>query len=121
MFCDVAGGMYIKTLIGLLWTDVLVSHLYYYKLTAIVMGHCFSVLFFFFFFKKKRLVFIYVYVFGWAGFSLLDHSRAPHRPGFSCCRARALGHAGFSSCSCGPSSCGSWALEYRLTSCSALA
>ena len=38
--------MYIKTLTGLLWTDVLFSHLYYYKLTAIGMGHCSSVLFF---------------------------------------------------------------------------
>ena len=40
---------------------------------------------------------------------------------FSCCRACALGYADFSSCSSGLSSCGSWALEHRLSSCGALA
>ena len=63
MFCDVVGGMYIKTLIGLLWTDVLVSHLYYYKLTAIVMGHCFSVIFFF----LEKEISIYLFICFWLG------------------------------------------------------
>ena len=41
-------------------------------------------------------------------------ARASPRHGFSCCRARALGHMGFSSCS-------SWVLEHRLSSCGARA
>ena len=40
--------------------------------------------------------------------------RASRHSGFSCCRAQALGHAGFSSAAPGLSSCGSWALEHRL-------
>ena len=37
---------------------------------------------------------------------------ASHCGGFSCCRARSLGHWGFSSC-------GSWILEHSLNSCDA--
>ena len=44
--------------------------------------------------------------------SLLWCTRASHCGGFSCCRARALGHSGFSSC-------GSWTLEHSLNSCDA--
>ena len=39
--------------------------------------------------------------------------------GFSCCRAQALGHTGFSGCGNGLSSFGSRALERRLNSCGA--
>lgn len=38
MFFDV-GGTYIRILLGLLWTDILLSYLHDYKLAAIVMGH----------------------------------------------------------------------------------
>ena len=48
-------------------------------------------------------------------------TRASHCSGFSRCRAWALGHAGFSSCSTWVSSCGSQALEHRLSSCGARA
>ena len=44
--------------------------------------------------------------------TLLWCARASHCDGFSCCRARALGHSDFSSC-------GSWTLEHSLNSCDA--
>ena len=59
-------------------------------------------------------LFIYLFVFGCAGSSLLHRlfsscgepgllpscgARASHCGGFSCCRAQALGTVGFSSCS----------------------
>ena len=76
--------------------------------------------------KGLKTVFFYnfVYFFGWAG-SLLLHrlfsgcskwrllcscgAEASHCDGFSCCRAWAPGHEGFSSF-------GSWALEHTLNS-----
>ena len=45
------------------------------------------------------------------GYSLINHSRASHCPGFSCCRARALGHTGFSSCAMGTRQL--WLLGFR--------
>ena len=76
-------------------------------------------LFFFFFF----------YLFGCAGSSLLCglfssggysscSARTSHFSGSSCCRARGLGHKGFSSRSFSRLSiCSSWVLERRLRSC----
>ena len=65
------------------------------------------------------LKFIYVCIFGCAE-SLLLHrlfsscgTQDSHCAGFSCCGAPALGHTG-------PSSCGTWALERRLSSGGAL-
>ena len=45
--------------------------------------------------------------------------RASHCSGFSCCRAQALGHTGFSSCSTWAQKLQLQALEHRLDSCSA--
>ena len=44
-------------------------------------------------------------------------ARASHCGGFSCCGARALGVWVSVVAACGLSSCGSWALERRLSSC----
>ena len=77
----------------------------------------------------------YLFLFGCAGSSLLCRlfsvvvsgatlrcsARTSHCGGFSCCRARALGLSGFSSCVSGLSSCGSQALQHRLNSCGARA
>ena len=46
-------------------------------------------------------------------------ARASHCDGFSCCGARALGMWDSVVVACGLSSCGSWALERRLSSCGA--
>ena len=45
--------------------------------------------------------------------------QASHCDGFSCCRAWALGTRASVVAACGLSGCGSWALEYRLSSCGA--
>ena len=61
---------------------------------------------------------LYLFIFGWAGFLLPRHlfsscgMQTSHCSGFSCCRARAVGHLGFSSCS-------SRALAPKLNSCGA--
>ena len=75
------------------------------------------------FFKIYK--YTYIFIFGCAGSLLLlglfsryekrgllssCGVRASHCSGFSCCRAQALGHAGFHSCS-------PWAPEHRLNSC----
>ena len=52
-----------------------------------------------------------------AGATLPCGARASHCSGFSCCRARALGAWASVVVACGLSSCGSWALERRLSSC----
>ena len=48
-------------------------------------------------------------------------AQASHCGGFSCCRARALGARASLIVACGLSSCGSWALERRFSSCGAQA
>ena len=53
--------------------------------------------------------------------SLHCGARASHCGGFSCCGARALGMWASVVVACGLSSCGSRALEYRLSSCGAWA
>ena len=73
----------------------------------------------------KIYMYTYIVIFGCAGsllllglFSRYEKQgllsscgvRASHCSGFSCCRAQALGHAGFHSCS-------PWAPEHRLNSC----
>ena len=72
---------------------------------------------------------LYLFIFGCAGSAFLlwffsscreqdllssCGAQTSHCSGWSCCRARALGHPG-------SSSCGSWALEHRLNSCGAWA
>ena len=54
------------------------------------------------------------------GYSSL-RARASHCGGFSCCGARALGVWASVVVACGLSSCGSWAVELRLSSCGARA
>ena len=86
---------------------------------------------FFFFFN-----FIYLFIFGCVGSLLLCAgflsllragdtlpcgARASHCGGFSCCGARALGVWASVVVACGLSSCGSRALERRLSSCGARA
>ena len=56
-----------------------------------------------------------------AGATLHCGVRASHCGGFSCCGARALGVQASVVVACGLSSCGSWALEGRLSSCGARA
>ena len=51
------------------------------------------------------------------GAALSCGAQASHRGGFSCHRAWALGHMGFSSCVHGIHRCRSWALEHRRNSC----
>ena len=51
------------------------------------------------------------------GATLHCGSRASHCGGFSCCRVWALGARASVVVACGLSSCGSWALERRLSSC----
>ena len=80
-----------------------------------------------FFFNK----FIYLFIFGCVGSSLLHAgflqlwragatlccgARASHCGGFSCCEARALGIRASVVVACGLSSCGSLAVECRLSS-----
>ena len=80
--------------------------------------------------------FIYLFIFGCVGTSLLHAGFlqlpragatlrgsvwASHCSGFSCCGARALGMWASVVVARGLSSCGSWALEHRLSSCGALA
>ena len=48
-------------------------------------------------------------------------ARASHCGGFSCCREQALGAQASVVVACGLSSCGSWALQHRLSSCGARA
>ena len=82
------------------------------------------------------LKFIYLFIFGCVGSSLLCPgflqlrragatlccgTRASHCGGFSCCGARALGMWASVVVECGLSSCGSRALERRLSSCGARA
>ena len=89
--------------------------------------------FYLFIFKNK---FIYLFIFGCVGSSLLCAGflwlrragatlrcgvRASHCRGFSCCRARALGAQASVVVARGLSSCGLWALELRLSSCGARA
>ena len=57
----------------------------------------------------------------WAGATLRCGARASHCGGFSCCGARALGARASVVAALGLSSCGSWALERRLSSCDAWA
>ena len=79
---------------------------------------------------------MYLFIFGCAGSSLplrffsscserrllfSCSAQVSHRSGFSCGRAWALGHMGFSSFNSGRSSCHFWALEHRLNSCGAQA
>ena len=52
-----------------------------------------------------------------AGATLCSGARASHCSGFSCCGARALGTWASVVVARGLSSCGSWALEHRLSSC----
>ena len=56
-----------------------------------------------------------------SGATLHCGARASHCGGFSCCRARALGAQASVVVACGLSSCGSRALEHRLSSCGAWA
>ena len=89
-----------------------------------------------FFFINLFILFIYLFIFGCVGSSLLHTGflqfrragaslrcivRASHCGGFSCCRARALGARAAVVVARGLSSCGSRALECRLSSCGAQA
>ena len=56
-----------------------------------------------------------------ATLGLCCSARASHCGGFSCCRAQALGTRASVAVPCGLSSCGSRALEHRLSSCGARA
>ena len=56
-----------------------------------------------------------------AGATLCCGARASHCGGFSCCGARALGAWASVVVACGLSSCGSQAVERRLSSCGAWA
>ena len=56
-----------------------------------------------------------------SGATLRCNARASHCGGFSCCGARALGVQASVAVACGLSSCGSQALERRLSSCGAWA
>ena len=74
------------------------------------------------------LVYFFKFIFGCIGSSLLRvgatlccGARASHCGGFSCCRARALGAWASVVVAHGLSSCGSRALERRLSSCGAQA
>ena len=69
--------------------------------------------FFFFLSLLKKLLFIYLFL---ASLGLRCGVRASHCGGFSCCRARALGVWASVVVAHGLSSCGSWALERRLSS-----
>ena len=83
------------------------------------------------FFLSKFILFIYFWLcqvfIAVHGLSLVVASRgysslwckASHCGGFSCCRARALGARASVVVACGLSSCGSQALERRLSSCGA--
>ena len=86
---------------------------------------------FFFFFKNLSFLFIYVFIYFWlrwvfvavhglslvaAGATLRCGVWASHCRGFSCCGARALGVWASVVVARGLSSCGSWALELRLSS-----
>ena len=51
------------------------------------------------------------------GATLHCSARASHCGGFSCCRAQPLGVQASVAVACGLSSCGSWALERRLSNC----
>ena len=77
-------------------------------------------------------LFLFTYLFGCVGSSLLHMgflqlhragatlrcgARASHCSGFSCCGARALGAQASVVVAHGLSSCGSWGLERRLSSC----
>ena len=79
---------------------------------------------------------LFIYLFGCIGSSLLRAgflqlwqagatlrcgARASHCGGFSCCRAWALGMRASVVAARMLSSCGTWALEYRLSSCGAWA
>ena len=78
----------------------------------------FILLFFFFFFNKFIYLFIYLFL---AVLGLCCCVRAFHCGSFSCCGARALGTWASVVVACGLSSCGSRALELRLSSCGARA
>ena len=56
-----------------------------------------------------------------SGAALCCAARASHCGGFSCCRAQALGTWASVVVACGLSSCGSQALERRLSNCGARA
>ena len=56
-----------------------------------------------------------------AGATLHCGAWASHCGGFSCCRVRAVGMRASVVVARGLSSCGSWALEHRLSSCGAQA
>ena len=56
-----------------------------------------------------------------SGATLHCGAQASYCGGFSCCGARALGVRGFSSVAHSLSSCDSWTLEHRLSSCGAQA
>ena len=82
----------------------------------------------FFFFSKYFIYFWLCWVSVAArGLSLVEASgatlrcgaRASHCSGFSCCRAQALGTQASVVAACGLSSCGSRAVEHRLSSCGA--
>ena len=85
-------------------------------------------------FKNKFIYFIFKFIFGCVGSSLLRAAKlqragatlrcgvwASHCGGFSCCRAQAPGTRASVVVAGGLSSCGSWALERRLSSCGARA
>ena len=96
----------------------------------------FIYLFIYYFFKRELYLFIYLFIYlllfwGCVGSSLLHAGflylrragATPHRGvwvshcrGFSCCRARALGTRASVVVARGLRSCGSWALEHRLSS-----
>ena len=91
---------------------------------------------FVFLFYKFIYLFIYLFIFGCIGSSLLHvgflqlqrmgatlscGAQASHCGGFLCCGAQALGARASVFVACGLSSCGSRALQHRLSSCGARA
>ena len=71
--------------------------------------------------EKERNYFFLIFKKFLAALGLHCTARASHCGGFSCCRARALGARASVVVACGLSSCGSRALEHRLSSCGARA
>ena len=73
-----------------------------------------------FFFLQKFILFIYFWL-CWLFVAACGLSLVVARGGFSCCGAPALGAQASVVVTCGLRSCGSWALERRLSSCGAWA
>ena len=93
-------------------------------LPSVYFPHPFFKSHFYLFIYWLHCVFIAVHrlsLVGRAGATLRCGAWASHCGGFSCCGAQAVGARASVVVACGLSSCGSWALEHRLSSCGARA